>query len=327
MTHRFTKPFRQLSDLWEDHQSLITFIVGVALVVFPYAFFIAPPLNYPEGTVIHIETGSSVGQVGAMLQEKHIIQSVLMFKLVMAFNTDHGVQAGSYSLPKQNLFTLAYRMATGQSGLDPVKVTIPEGATTRDVGEILKYKLGDFEENLFLELARTKEGYLFPDTYFFLPGTPPSVVVSTMLNNYEVQIAPLRAEIASSTHSEAEIITMASLLQMEARKPATMATIAGILWKRISINMPLQVDAVFGYIYATSTFSPTFDQLATDSPYNTYKNKGLPPGPITNPGMDAILAALRPTKTSYLYYLTGSDGVMYYAKTFAQHVANRSKLR
>ena len=120
---------------------------------------------------------------------------------------------------------------------------------------------------------------------------------------------------------------MASILEKEARKLETRKVIAGILWKRIEIGMPLQVDAVFGYIHATSTYSPTFEDLEVDSPYNTYTNRGLPPGPIGNPGLESIRAALEPTKTPYLYYLTGKDGFMYYAKTFDQHVANRRFLR
>ena len=101
--------------------------------------------------------------------------------------------------------------------------------------------------------------------------------------------------------------------------------VAGILWHRIALGMPLQVDAVFGYIFDKQTFSPSLADLKVDSPYNTYTHRGLPPGPISNPGLESLLAAATPTKTSYLYYLTGSDGAMHYAKTLAQHKANRVK--
>ncbi|MBP9816793.1 MAG: endolytic transglycosylase MltG, partial [Candidatus Pacebacteria bacterium] len=101
--------------------------------------------------------------------------------------------------------------------------------------------------------------------------------------------------------------------------------VSGILWNRIELGMPLQVDAVFGYIQDTQTYSPSFDDLEIESPYNTYRNKGLPPGPIANPGVNSILAAVTPTKTEYLYYLTGRDGKMYYAETFEAHKANRAR--
>jgi UPF0755 protein len=120
------------------------------------------------------------------------------------------------------------------------------------------------------------------------------------------------------------LVIMASLLEREAKTLADKRMVAGILWNRIKIGMPLQVDAVFGYIHDRATYSPSFDDLHVDSPYNTYLNKGLPPGPIDNPGLDSIIAAATPTKTSDLYYLTGSDGQMHYAKTFEQHKQNRA---
>lgn len=304
----------------------IIFGVLAVLIVF-YALCIAPPLRYPVGTVIHIDSGTSVGIVAAQLYSKNIISSPLVFKVVTTVLSSAGVQAGSYSLPKQNVITIAYRLVRGDTGLAPLSVTIPEGSTVRDMNELFTAALSDFEPALFRQLARGREGYLFPDTYHLLPGTPPGVIIRTMENNYESKVAPLRAEIASSTHSEAEIITMASILEREARKPETKAIIAGILWKRITLGMPLQVDAVFGYIFGRDTYSPTLDDLKVDSPYNTYTNKGLPPGPISSPGLDSIIAALRPTKTPYLYYLTGVDGKMYYSATFDGHVANRKKLR
>ena len=120
---------------------------------------------------------------------------------------------------------------------------------------------------------------------------------------------------------------MASILQKEVRQPDTMKMVSGILWKRLSIGMALQVDAVFGYIFNKPTYSPSLDDLAVDSLYNTYKYRGLPPGPISNPGLDAIEAALTPTPSKYLYYLTGKDGTMHYATTFEQHIDNRKYLR
>lgn len=101
--------------------------------------------------------------------------------------------------------------------------------------------------------------------------------------------------------------------------------VSGILWNRIERRMPLQVDAVFGYIFERATYSPSFADLKVDSPYNTYTHAGLPPGPICNPGLDALLAAARPAKTNYLYYLTGKDGLMHYAMTYAEHQANQRK--
>jgi UPF0755 protein len=120
---------------------------------------------------------------------------------------------------------------------------------------------------------------------------------------------------------------MASIIEREARKSETRRIISDILWRRIELGMPLQVDAVFGYILGKSGYAPNFEDLKIISPYNTYLNRGLPPGPIANPGLDSILAAVEPKPNDWLYYLTGSDGKMYYAKTFEKHVANRVHLK
>ena len=134
----------------------------------------------------------------------------------------------------------------------------------------------------------------------------------------------MRDSVAASGHSLDEIIIMASLIEKEARTTQVRRIISGILWNRIGIDMPLQVDAVFGYILNRPTFSPTFDDLKIDSPFNTYRNKGLPPGPIGSPSLDAILAAADPEKNNYLFYLSDPNGVMHYSVTFEEHKANRA---
>jgi UPF0755 protein len=208
-----------------------------------------------------------------------------------------------------------------------VRVTIPEGLNSFEIARLLKKSLGEFDEQAFARSAAKEEGHLFPETYFFLPGTPAQSIIDAMTAEYRTRIQPYEGEIIASGRSVDEIITMASVIEKEARKFETMKIVSGILWERIQRGMPLQVDAVFGYILGKSGYAPSFADLKIESPYNTYINRGLPPGPIANPGINSIEAALRPTKTAYIYYLTGRDGKMYYAKTFEQHVANRSKLR
>jgi UPF0755 protein len=117
---------------------------------------------------------------------------------------------------------------------------------------------------------------------------------------------------------------MASLVEEEARTLETRRTIAGILWKRLKLGMPLQVDAVFPYIIGKNTYELSIGDLALDSPYNTYKYAGLPPAPITNPGLDAMLAAVTPTDSPYLYYLSDRNGKMHYARTHDGHLANKA---
>ena len=143
--------------------------------------------------------------------------------------------------------------------------------------------------------------------------------------NFNVKIKSIDDAIRAFKKPLKDIVIMASILEAEARTTETRRIIAGILWKRLDIGMPLQVDAAFQYIDGKTTFQLATSDLETDSPYNTYTRKGLPPTPITNPGLDAILATITPIKTPYLYYLTDKDGKMHYAVTHEGHLANKEK--
>jgi UPF0755 protein len=178
-----------------------------------------------------------------------------------------------------------------------------------------------FNKEEFLNLAKGREGYLFPDTYFVSGSVNPSEIIQMMENNFTKKITSVPG-IATSTHTLKDIITMASILEGEAL-PKDRAVVAGILWKRLGMGMPLQVDSTFSYVNGKNTYELTLDDLKIDSPYNTYEHKGLPPGPISNPGLDAIISALTPTKTKYLYFLTEKDGTIHYAKTFEEHKRNK----
>ncbi len=291
-----------------------------------YALALGPPAEYPQGKVIVIPSGATITDAADMLKEEHAIRSASLFSIAVRFGRN-SVVAGSYLLhEKENVFSLAYRLSRGKTGLTPLKVTIPEGTSVWQAAAILKNTLGDFDSAGFTALAKSDEGYLFPDTYFLTPGVAPETVIQVMKNNFDRRVRPLKKDIEAFDRSESDVIIMASLLEKEARQSETRRTIAGILWKRLQLGMPLQVDAVFGYIFDRDTYSPSPSDLEVDSPYNTYKYKGLPPGPINNPGIEAIEDAITPIKTPYLYYLTDKEGNIHYAKTFAEHVANQQKI-
>lgn len=151
--------------------------------------------------------------------------------------------------------------------------------------------------------AQNKEGYLFPDTYFFFDTSSEKDVLYSMSNNFKEKIVSIQSEISASAKSEQNIIIMASIIEREAEGNADRTIISGILWNRISKNMPLQVD----------------------SAPETYKIKGLPSAPICNPGLKAIEAAMHPVSSSYLYYLHDKNGIIHYAETFAEHKQNKIK--
>ncbi len=306
------------------------FVLALALVLVPYAMLIAPPHQYPSGITVHVADGMSVHALADALHDAGALQSPLTLRVIAKLSgIGRSIQAGTYSLGHpESLLTLLYRLSQGDTGLKPVSVFLPEGATSWEMAALLKWALGsDFDDALYAQLAAEHEGYLFPDTYIFTPGTSPRVVIEAQLRQFKIQTDTLQQLIASSSRPLSDVVIMASIIEREARKPETMQRVSSILWKRIEIDMPLQVDAVFGFIKSTTTYNPSFKDLEIVSPYNTYRNKGLPPGPISNPGIEALRAALTPTPTPYLFYLTGIDGKMYYARTFAEHVSNRRYLR
>ena len=146
------------------------------------------------------------------------------------------------------------------------------------MAEIFSKKISIFNSEKFLKLAVPVEGYLFPDTYFFLPNITPEQIIDAMKNNFIKKVGDIYSKIERSDKSLEEIIIMASILEEEARIFETKKIISGILWQRIKIGMPLQVDAVFPYIIGKNTYELTKEDLSIDSPYNTYKYKGLPFG-------------------------------------------------
>lgn len=315
----------------ENNTKKIIYSIAGVVVVFLFALysvFIAPPVSFQKDSIVTIPSGTSVSEAGELLKTKHVIQSPFLFSLLVRIVHPTGIIANHYSFSKpQSVITVAYRLAEGKTDLVPLKVTIPEGSSYFEISNILESTLKDFDSFAFEALAKPQEGYLFPDTYFFLPGTTPEAVIETMRKNFDEKIQPLEKGITAFGKPMNEVLAMASILEREARQSETRRMVAGILWKRISIGMPLQVDAVFGYIFQKSGYAPTLTDLTTDSAYNTYTHRGLPPTPIGNPGLEAIQDAITPTKSPYLYYLTDKEGDIYYAKTFAEHGLNKLKAR
>ena len=170
------------------------------------------------------------------------------------------------------------------------------------------------------------EGYMFPDTYRVAKDAKPEDVVQKMLENFNRKLTPeMRADIALQGKTIFDVITMASIIEREASDTEDRKIISGILWKRVEAGMALQADATLTYITGNGTFALSADDLAVDSPYNTYKYPGLPVGPISNPGLDAILAAIYPKASPFWFYLHDKAGNPHYSKTFEEHKINKEK--
>ncbi len=284
------------------------------------------PTDYPIGHTITIQKGGA-STVAAELKRIHAIHSANLFS-IMARVTGRStsIDAGTYVLDtKETTYQLLKRMAHGDTREEVISLVIPEGLSVVQIADSVHKTIPSFDTKTFITLAKPYEGYLFPDTYLVKEDLTPQALVDRMRATFEKKTAPLRDLFQSFGKSEADVIKMASILEEEARLTDTRKIVAGILWKRIALGMPLQVDSSFLYINGKTSGELTLADLKIKSPYNSYLYKGLPPTPISNPGLDAIQAALTPTKTDYLYFLTDTKGVMHYAKTFEGHVANKLK--
>lgn len=319
-----------LSLHWRENSNRRTTIILAILLTLAatfYVFIFRPPSNFPVNALVEVKEGQSVTELAASLKEQNVVRSKLAFKgLVMLLGTDRRVRAGDYLFKEpQGVYAVAQAMSRGNFGLEPIRIRIPEGATVKEMAVIYDTRLLKFNAANFEAQATPMEGYLFPDTYFFLPNATEDMVIQTMRQNFDSQIATLNPPIASSTRSMSDIITMASLIEREARNSADRRKISSVLWNRIDKNMALQVDVTFLYTIGKGTFDLTVEDLRSDSPYNTYLYKGLPPTPIGSPSLDAIQAALSPAKTDYLYFMADYSGVTHFCKTYSCHVANKHR--
>lgn len=315
----------------------------VSLVAFLFFFFeIYVPVNAQSHETITyvVKKGWSSDQIAADLQKMGVIRNAKFFKTYLFVSLQHSsLQAGKYLLsPRMSAYHIAKKIAEG----DIVKnvLVIPEGWDVQDIAKYVDSK-GICSANAFLDSAEkdyrsefeflkskpkdvSLEGFLFPDTYQIADGDSCDDVVLAMLTNFDKKLTTdLKAQIAKQKKSIFEVITMASLLEKEVRTMEDKKIVSGILWKRLGVGMPLQLDATVNYITRKDDPGVAIKDTKINSPYNTYKYKGLPKGPISNPGMDSIVAALNPIKTEYWFYLT--DGHTIYAKTGEEHAANKAK--
>lgn len=265
-----------------------------------------------------IEKGESAAQVGTSLQKAGYIRSGIAFKIYLQFTGQAGsIKTGEFRLsPSYNLFQAVSALSKG-----PIEiwVTIPEGLRREEIASKFEASLDKDQSFVdeFMASSKGEEGYLFPDTYLFPKDASASAVVVKMRSTFDQKTASLNL-------SRNNVI-LASLIERETKTAAERPVVAGILLNRVNAGMPLQVDASVQYAVGTSkNWWPilTETDLKVNSPYNTYKFAGLPPGPIANPGLSSLEAAANPTANDYFYYIHDTSGQIHYAKTLEEHNAN-----
>lgn len=304
-------------------------IFGLLVIVFwtGIARFVSPPEEFPVPYRLTIESGQTLFSISRELAKDNAIRSTRIFEICMiALGSERRVSEGEYYFDTPvSALQIALRISGRQFGIDRTKVTFPEGFTNKQIAERLAVVFPGFDTTLFLTLAKGTEGYLFPDTYGFFPSVTPDFVLATLKRNFADKTDPLQEEIEQSGRTLADIMVMASIIEKEAAGEVDRAVVSGILWKRLDAGIALQVDAPFLYILGKESSELTRSDLAINSPYNTYRNRGLPPAPIGNPGLASIQAAIYPQSSPYLYYLHDEDGSIYYAETYAGHKQNIAK--
>jgi len=318
-----------------DHSNpkkgIILFLISSVIIsILSYLLFV-PPLGFksknPNGVFVNIKKGMGARQVAVVLKDVGVISSESMFVTVVSlFGDENNISSGVYLFKNSlNILSAEKRIRNGDYDIEAKKITIPEGFTNIQIANRLEANLPEFDKELFLKLASASEGYLYPETYFFLPSDTEEVIFNKMLETFKEETEKLKEDFAKSARSKEEIIIMASILEREVKTAEDKKIVSDILWSRIKIGMPLQVDASLAYERDKDSYTLTTADLRKDSPYNTYTRKGLPPTAISNPGFDSIEGALKPETNPYLYFLTDREGKVYYAKTYAEHLRNKAK--
>lgn len=305
---------------------IVSVLGALALLIAAFLFLI-PPGGFPKNTIVHVEEGQSFASLAFSLEKDGIVRSAFALRVLARLtSTDDTANAGRYLFEKPvGSVWVLYRLATGDHGIPTVRVTFPEGTSVREMGTILEKHIADIDLTAWQSMAAMNEGYLFPDTYNFYKDATIEEIIERMRENFDRRTSVLQEQASARGVSFHDIVTMASLIEKEANTDDDRHIVSGILWSRIEEGVALQVDAVFPYIRQNPDHVPNGDDPELVSPYNTYLHRGLPPGPIANPGLEALDSALHPAATEYFYYLTGNDGTMYYAESFEGHKKNREQ--
>jgi len=332
-------------------------IIIIVLFFILQAIYIPKSSSRTEDKLFLIEKGENLFQIANRLEQEGMIRNRFFFDFfVFLKNSQSKLQAGEYSLnSSMNIIEIAHKIISG----DTIKIliTIPEGWNLRDIAWSFENK-GMFQaEELFeliglplinysvthdlpkpkdfsldYEFLKDKpknislEGYLFPDTYETVPGAELESIVRKMLNNFNKKLTQdLREKIKEQGRTIFEMITMASLLEKEVKDFEEKKIVAGILWKRMENGIGLHVDATISYITDKKTVKISKEETEIDSLYNTYKYRGLPLGPICNPGLESIMAAIHPVNSGYWYYLSTPEGETIFNKTLEEHNIDKAK--
>jgi UPF0755 protein len=330
----------------KKHIICLGFLFLLILIIILISSIFSSTHKEVEAKLFTVEKGQTVKEIASSLKKDGLINDPYTFIFYAILSNKYSkMQAGEYLISSQmSTSRIIDLFSNGETAKE--KLTIIEGWDLRDIAQYLKNKNIASEDEVYAitgapaienekidtnygflndkPKSLSLEGYLFPDTYYIDKSNDISSIINKMLSNFDVKLTPeLRAEIKSQKKSIFEIVTMASMIEKEVKSLEDKKIVSGILWKRIDSGMRLQVDASILYAENKEGSKIYTKDTQIDSPYNTYRVDGLPLGPISNPGMDSILAAIYPTKTNYFYYLSSPDGKTIFSRTLEEHNINK----
>jgi UPF0755 protein len=315
-------------------------IAGVFAIVAGSAVYnLARPVNAAAGdeVMVVVKPGMATQAIGELLYEKGLIKNVLLFRVVAKLEGAEGaLKAGEYAFSKaMTVKDMIGKLTRGETAYK--QFTIPEGFTIDQIAALLeKNKLASAAQykafaagyapyeyiNPAANAKYKAEGFVFPDTYRVAAGTSEEQLVKMMMSQFDSQFTPaMRQRAAELGLSVREVVILASLVEKEAQVAEERPVIAGVFMRRLKLEMPLQSCATIQYILGYPKPELTVQDTELPSPYNTYQNMGLPPGPIASPGLAAIKAVLNPAETEYLYFFANKDGSHVFSRTYDEHLA------
>lgn len=315
-------------------------LLGLICGIIFYAEDSIGPVNpaAPETVQMTIAQGTGVSQIAKKLERAGLIRNAFYFKaLTRLHGLESKLKAGYYEFNTgMSAETVLKKIAAGDVATH--KLTIPEGLTVREMAPLVEARTG-IPAQQFLQAAREYrpdflpeyegeypvEGFLFPETYQLPYNATAEDLIATMVNEFKQKVGIDGATVRGRNLNIRELITIASCIEEEAKRDEDRAQISGVIYNRLDKNMQLQLCSSVLYVLNTKKDRLSFADTKLDSPYNTYQHRGLPPGPISNPGWKSIEAALHPADVEYLFYLATPDGTTYYARTYAEHLANIRK--
>ncbi|WP_338750294.1 endolytic transglycosylase MltG [Bacillus sp. FJAT-52991] len=324
-------------------------IGGAAVGIYFFVQSALQPVDKNDRTPVQVSIpiGSSLSVIADQLEEKGLVKNAEVFKYYVKYKGEGDFQAGNYSFNQaMTVDELIEIMKTGKVVASEVELTIPEGYQLSQIAEIISKETGRntseilkvmndptfikqmikkypellTEEILAEQIKYPLEGYLYPATYHYGDKkTPIKEIIEDMIKKTDSVLAQYRSSMAAKKMSAHQLLTMSSLIEKEATEKADRRKISSVFYNRLEQNMPLQTDPTVLYALGKHKSRVYYKDLKVDSPYNTYKVKGLTPGPISNSGLSSIEAALNPEQTDYLYFLASPAGDVYYSKTLEEH--------